>query len=140
MWVGEDFPGPRNCSWAPPTGSLFSQPLTCGDWLHDKGLWEEVPSWRGSGYWNSQKREESVGTAEDLGMNAQEETGTPGSVLALFLFTFSVQLPALHPSGRPIDKAITDRLRQGLQVPGKGLARLLTGHCHSLQLVMELNK
>lgn len=89
---------------------------------------------------NSQKREESRGMAEDLETNAHEETETLGSMLALPLFTFFVQLPALHPNGRPIAKAIIYRLRQGRQVPGKALAKLLMGHCHSLQLEIELNK
>lgn len=49
------------------------------------------------------KREKSPeGRAEDLEMKADEGTDTRGSILALPFFTFLVQLPARHPSSRPI--------------------------------------
>lgn len=49
-----------------------------------------------------ERKKSSEGRAEDLEMKANEGTDTRGSILVLAFFTFLVQLPASHPSSRPI--------------------------------------
>lgn len=48
------------------------------------------------------ERKKSPEGRADLEMKANEGTDTRGSILALAFFTFLVQLPARHPSSRPI--------------------------------------
>lgn len=64
------------------------------------------------------KREKSPeGRAEDLEMKADVGTDTRGSILALPFFTFLVQLPARHPSSRPITIIIIYRFWPSLSGP-----------------------